>query len=300
MNFGSKANDALKAFKKQKPTYLVMPNFTTRPFPDGPLDLGTLVEDLKQYYPINQGSANRVPIPEGQRYTDMKEDINASFNKSLAGEGNILVKVLDRSIGGDASLKGQKKDGDAFKIRKLETVYFCPQLSYIKKCLQLTDVKDYNEMANYKEPVYLITGLKIAWGATISTERGRSFAGNAEGDVQAPAGPIDIQVKAQARVSGESGLVSSFGKPADLVLGIQVQKIYHQRAFMGEPALAVKRVVKNAVLLDNEEMGVEDADDEVDFILAELDDDEIEGRVPWTAHDSKGVEETWFLPSDVA
>jgi len=294
MNFGSKANEA---FKKQQPTYHVMPNFTTRPFPDGPLNLGTLVEDLKQYYPINQGAANRVPIPKGQRYTDMKEDIKASLKSSFAGEGSILVKVLDRSIGGDASLKGQKKDEDEYEISKLETVYFYPQLSYIKKCLQLTDVKDYSEMANYKEPVYLITGLKIAWGATISTERGRSFAGSAEGGVQVPSGPIDLQVKAQGAVSSDSEMVSSFGKPADFVLGIQVQKIYHKRAFLvGESTLAVKRVVKNAVLVDDDEPGPEDVDDEVDFIIADLEDDDLEGLVPWTGQDSKGVDETWFLP----
>lgn len=44
MNLGPNANDALK---QQRPTYLVASNFTTRPFPDGPLDLGTLVEDIK-------------------------------------------------------------------------------------------------------------------------------------------------------------------------------------------------------------------------------------------------------------
>lgn len=297
MNFGSKANDA---FKKQQPTYHVMPNFTTRPFPHGPLDLGTLVEDLRQCYPINQGAANRVPIPENQRYTDMKEDVNASLKMSLGGEGSILVKVLDRSIGGDASLKGQKKDDDVYKIRKLETVYFYPQPSYIKKCLQLMDVKDYNEMANYKEPVYLITGLKIAWGATISTERGQDFAGKAEGSVQAPGGPVVVQAKAQAGVSGKSEMISSFGKPADFVLGIQVLKLYHKRAlFADERALTVKRVTKDAVLVDDDEPGVEGGDDEVDFIIADLDDDEVGGRVSWTGHDSKGGNETWFLPSDV-
>ena len=297
MNFGPKANGG---FKKQQPTYHVAPNFTTRPFPNGPLDLGTLITDLRQCYPINQGAANRVPIPEGQRYVDMKEGVNASLKMSLSGEGSILAKLLDRSIGGDASLKGQKKDEDVYRIQKLETVYFYPQPSYIKKCLQLPDVKDYNEIANYKEPVYLITGLKIAWGATISTERSREIEGKAEGGLQAPGGLVDVQVKAQAGVSSGSGMVSSFGKPADFVLGIQVQKIFYKRAlFVGEPTLTVKRVVKNAILVDNDEPGLEDVDDEVEFTIADLDDDEIEGLVPWTGHDSKSEDDIWLLPSDV-
>src|SRR5689334_9813136 len=111
MNLGSKAKDGIK----QQATYFIAPNFTTRPFHNGPLELGTIVEDIKQYYPMNQGATNRVPIPDGQRYSDVKEDTKASLRTSRTGEASILAKVLDRSIGGEASLKGQKRDEDVYK-----------------------------------------------------------------------------------------------------------------------------------------------------------------------------------------
>ncbi|KAF6810480.1 pfs domain-containing protein [Colletotrichum sojae] len=170
-----------EGLKKQQPTYFVAPNFTTRPFPDGPLDLGTLVEDLESCYPINQGSSpsNRVPIPEGQRYTDTKEDIRAAVKTSAGAEASVLAKVLDRSVGGDASLRGQKSDEEVYTFRALDTVYFYPTPSYIKQCLQLRDVKEYSDMADYQAPLYLITGLKIACGATISTDRSREYEGSA-------------------------------------------------------------------------------------------------------------------------
>lgn len=101
--------------------------------------------------------------------------ILSGLKTSLGGEARILATLLDRSIGGDASLKGQKKDEDVFYIRKLETAYFHPPRSFVIRCLQLPDVKDYNDMANDKIPLYLITGLKIAWGETISMARGRDF-----------------------------------------------------------------------------------------------------------------------------
>ncbi|OIW27698.1 hypothetical protein CONLIGDRAFT_682722 [Coniochaeta ligniaria NRRL 30616] len=290
MNFGPKANGA---FNNQQPTYHLAPNFTTRPFPDGPLDLGTLVEDL-QFHPINLGAA-RVAIPEGQRYTDAKEDVIASLKSSVSGEASILARVLDSSIGGDASLKGQRKEENVYKIQKLETVYFHPQPSYIKQCLQLGDVRDYMEMANYREPVHLITGLKIAWGATISTERGRDLEGKAGADVRVPGGLVDAQVGGHAAVSSASGALSSFGKPADLVLGIQVLKIYHKRAFfIGEPTLATKRVVRNAVLVDDEPV-VEDEDDET-FKVADLGSSEVEGLVSCTEGGDDGI---WLLPRDL-
>ncbi|KAF6825961.1 pfs domain-containing protein [Colletotrichum plurivorum] len=279
INFGSGSAEGLK---KQQPTYFVAPNFTTRPFPDGPLDLGTLVEDLEGCYPINQGSSpsSRVPIPEGQRYADTKEDVRAAVKASAGAEASVLAKVLDRSVGGDASLRGERSDEDVYTFRTLETVYFYPTPGYIKQCLQLRDVKDYSDMADYQAPLYLITGLKIARGATISTDRSREYEGSAQAGVQVPTGaPVDVSVAASARVSGASGVVSSFGEPADFVLAVQAQKIYYKRRFLfGEPTLATKRVVKNAVLVDDEDVPVED-DGETDFDYADLESEEVENLI---------------------
>ncbi|KAK0727290.1 hypothetical protein B0T26DRAFT_624190, partial [Lasiosphaeria miniovina] len=164
MNFGSKAGAALK--NTQQPTYHLAPSFTTRPFPDGPLDLGTVVEDLQSFHPINQ-STSRIAIPDGQRYVDVKEDVTASAKSSFSGEASFFIRVLDGSIGGDASLKSQRSEENVYTVARLETAYFYPSPSYIKQCLRLTEVNDYLDMANHKAPVYLITGLKIAWGATV-------------------------------------------------------------------------------------------------------------------------------------
>ena len=64
MNFGKNPQESLI---KQKPTYYLAPNFTTRPFPKGPFQLGTVVEDIKLWWPLNQG-ADRVTIPKGDMY----------------------------------------------------------------------------------------------------------------------------------------------------------------------------------------------------------------------------------------
>lgn len=153
-------------------------------------------------------------------------------------------------------------------------------------------------MANDKVPLYLVTGLKIAWGAIVSMGRRRVFEGKAKGSIQEPSEAIGVG--GQAAVSSESVLVSSFGKPADFVLGIQVLKIYpKKRALFGERALKVERVFKNAVLVDDTESESEDAEDEVDFVIADSDDGEVEGLIPWIGKDSKDENEFWLVPRDV-
>ncbi|KAK0709521.1 hypothetical protein B0T26DRAFT_678924 [Lasiosphaeria miniovina] len=234
----------------------------------------------QSFYPINQG-ASRITIQDGQRYADVKEDITASAKFSFVGEASLLARVLDGSIGGGASLKGQRSEENVYMVARLETAYFHPSPSYFKQCLGLTE---------------LITGLKIAWGATVSTECGREFTGTAGADAQVPAGLVDVQVGAHAAVSTASRTVSAFGKPADFVLGIQVQKLYHKRAFLvGRPSLATKRVARNAVLADDEPVSEED--DCEPFTVTDLDGSDVDGFVPM---DTGGEDEIWFVPCGLA
>lgn len=284
MDLGSQANSFLN---QQRPSYHIAPSFNIRPFPDGPLDVGTIVDNIEHYDPIDDGADN--PIPPNKRYSDVKEEINSSLSASRGGEGSVLAKVFHRSIGGGASFKAQKKDQIIFKAQKLETVYFHPQPSYIKQCLQRPCVKEYLEGCRSELPIYLITGLKIARGATISTDRGRNYEGTADGSMSAPSGPVDIGIEAKAGMASDAAMTSSFEKPADFLLGIQVLKIYHKRMFGIDRGVQSKRMDKNAVLLDNE-VEIGEADTEEDFVIADLDDVETEGLIPLVANVLEGQE----------
>lgn len=288
MNLGK---DARKAFKQQQPTYHVAPNLTTRPYPDGPLELGTIVEDIKSCYPINQGAENRVPIPQGQRYTESKMNLNATLKTSSGGKVSLIAKVFDRSVGSDLSLKGKKGEEDVYKIERLETVYFYPQPSYIRRCLELSDVRDYQEMGDYKEPVYLITGLKLAWGTTISMRRGTRHKNSFDVGMLVP-GPLDLVVGAKAAVAADAVKMSSFEKPADFVLGVQVVKLYHKRKlFTNERTLTTERVIRRAVLVDNDDPESADEESAENFVIAELNDEDREGVTAWVENEEDALDE---------
>lgn len=300
MNFGkAPKGDQLK---QQTPTYLVAPNFSIAPPPHGPLDLGTLVDSLDDYYPINQGLKNRIPLNKEQRYSEVKSDVTTSLKETKSGEANILARILGRSLGGNAALGGMRHDEDIYTISRLETVNFYPNREYIDKCLQLRDVKDYMEAAKYKKPVFLITGLKIAWGATISNAHGHVIGHSAEVNVTVPAGPLDLRVGASSQLASGSGVTSAFQKPADFVFGIQVQKLHYKQKYLGrERVLMVERVTRHAVLVDDNEVQVDDEEwKAVEYTLEDLDDDELAGLTSHTVIDAEGHEETWFLPLDTA
>jgi hypothetical protein len=291
MNFGTKAGDTVI---KQEPTYHQAPNFTTRPFPDGPYELGTVVQDMKHFWPLNEGG-DRVPIPK--KYSDVKEGITASVSKSLSAEVGILARILDRSVGGDANLKSKKSDNDVYHIQKLETVYFFPTRKYLSNCVELSNVKDHLEGSNYTQPVYLITGLKIAWETTIEMTRGREFDANAKIDATVPGGPVDVNIAANVAVDNKLAMSTKHTKPADFVLGIQVMKLYHRKfPFSMEPTLKSKLESQGAILVDDNDE--EDSEDENKVFIADLDDGDMQNmeREVETGNDGKDI--VWIISSD--
>jgi hypothetical protein len=292
MNFGKSPSDAII---RQQPTYHLPSNFTTRPFPNGPLELGTVVDDIKLFTALNQGD-DRVAIPEGEKYSGSKEGIKASVSKSTSAEIGILARVLHGSIGGDADLKGKRNDEDEYNIERLETLYFLPRPSYLSECMKLADVQDYLKGSNCKEPVYLITGLKIAWGATITMVRGRDVEAGGSIGGKAPAGPVELTLDTHARATGNSEMTTTNTKPADFVVGIQVLKLqYERKPFSKEQTLRKKLVAKGAVLVDDDE-SVDESSDDVDknFIVIPLNDEDMEGM---RREDVDGA--TWILPSEL-
>lgn len=297
MNFGANSAKVSQALRQQQPTYLVAPNFSITPASattKGPLDLGTIVTDLRRYRPVNQGALNRVPIPEDERYVDVIEDVSSTVSSSRGGEGGIFAKILDQSIGGDASLKGQRSSEDVFTISKLETRYFYPSIGYVKQCLNLPDVRQFHEVFGEEEPIYLITGLKIAWGATVTTSRQSGYEGNLKAGVEAPAGVVDLGVGANTGLSRQDGYTSSYGKPRDFVLGIQLEKIrYKKKSLFSKGGLKAEGVILGAVLGNEEEDDLED----FEVQLEELDASEIAGMERVGGADAK---ESWLVPAEAS
>jgi hypothetical protein len=254
------------------------------------------VQDVKHFWPLNEGD-DRVPIIT--KYSDVKEGIMANVSKSLSGEVGILARFLDRSVGGDASLKGQKSDDDVYHIEKLETINFFPKPKYLSDCVELSDVKDYLEGSNYTLPVYLITGLKIAWGTTIEMTRGREIGANASIDATVPGGVVDVNVQANVAIDRKSALSTKHTEPADFVLGIQMMKLYHRNKFLSRKGTILKSTLETqrAILVDDDD--VEDSEDEADkFSIIDLDDGDMQGTKHEIGTGVDGKDVVWIIPSD--
>ena len=80
-------------------------------------------------------------------------------------------------------------------------------------------------------------------------------------------------------------MATSFARPADFVLAIQVQKMYHKKKlYIGERAHRGERSFKGAVLVDDDALEPESWDGEDDLVTASMDEagaGRVEGVVAW-------------------
>ncbi|KAF5584155.1 major facilitator superfamily MFS-1 [Fusarium pseudoanthophilum] len=294
MDFGQ---NSIPELDNQIQTYHFAPNFSILPSPRGRLHLGTLVNNLKDCAAINFGIHNRVPISDERRTFIPRGGINMVQQNSSGRHGRTLGKVF-HAIRNKISAQRSEYYYTVWTIESLETTDFEPEPTYYKKCLQLADVVAFQELNNYKDPVYLITGLKTARGATMATRRGRILDGDAEAIIQGPEGLVDVRVGVEAGAYSDADLFSSFSEPADFVIGIQVKKLYYKRPFFGgTPTLKVKSENEGAVLADDGPTIKHDNTDEVEYEIRDLDEEDMKG---FTIVKDEDEDEAWVLPSELA
>ncbi|KAI1385109.1 uncharacterized protein F4822DRAFT_417329 [Hypoxylon trugodes] len=204
------------------PTYRRAPNFSIPP--NGPLKLGTIVEDLKELLPLNQ--SKQVDIPAGNTYYTKDKGFSITFEKIREHELGAVARIFGLESLGEIGTKYQRNAETAVYIRELETSHFYPSVEYIGASLALGDVKTYMEVTKKRYPVYMITGLKIAHGASWSLSRDSSVGATLEVTVPEPTTVVAAGPKLSSTVSSKK--TTSVEEADSFVLAYRATKIWYK------------------------------------------------------------------------
>jgi hypothetical protein len=108
----------------------------------------------------------------------------------------------------------------------METTQFSPTMPYLQRCLEAEGVRRFLQIARYRKPVYVITGLKVVTGAKADSLKTHSVGGNL-------ALELDGTVWSGVPVSGGPGIEGKAGNTAgikwtandDFVFAFRVTKV---------------------------------------------------------------------------
>jgi len=276
-----------------KPTFHLPPHLSIAPPPKGPFHLGTVVRDFEQIEkarPLNFDD-DRVPIPDRELQQDTKKGFKATRHDLKKGGFGIWAKFMGvEGIGAEASFAAERSEDDVYTCDELETVFFYPRPSYIAKSLKLGDVADYLVGCNYKKPVYLITGLKIAKGVAVNIKKAKKLNVDGKLGVHNPGG-LPLSLGPSGNFSTEHDDSFSFSESSDIVIGIQCLMITHKKGIFGGVGKPVDELYsKGATLVDLEDEENEEMPG--DFVCEEL--KEVEGKT--IAQDDSG-DNIWLVTS---
>lgn len=205
------------------PTYHVVPRFDIAA-EGGALQLGTVVDSLSMLRPLNRGKV--VPISENLRYKPVTyNSFTGTWSRLREGHGSIWAKAFMLQGGISASASDDLQP--TVTCDALITAYFDPDEGYVARSLASPGVDAYLNGSNYKEDVYLITGLKVAkklrYGSTSSTQR--QF--HMELAVKEPKSGSELE--ATAGHTANDGHTVNF-EADDIVVGFRVRRYAYVRS----------------------------------------------------------------------
>jgi hypothetical protein len=240
------------------PTYHRAPNFQIPA--SGHVQLGTIIIDLGQLEAFNAG--DEVPIPADHIYKNKSKGFQATITNDRSLEVGFWAKVFTpAAFGAEASDGHQKNVKTAVYVRDLETIYFFPSIEYMSATLQRPALKTFMEVTRKRSPVYMITGIKIARGAT--WESSNTKTNNAALGLSLPdpfSGVIEVGPKLNSSTAKSSS--TQVEDSEDFILAYRATKIwYGMRGHM-----KTEHHLKGATMSDDSGPAKADALEDIEFI----------------------------------
>lgn len=245
------------------PTYILAPNWTF--VPGGPIDLGNIVAD-----PFRPHMVLTRPDPEAspsiQRHVDENWQLHLASGSDVTV--GLWVKFVDL-VGVKLGLAHRRRLSTAYNMTALETVYYTdmPTMAQVKERVRDPDVKELMRPDNpFSKPVFMITGIKIARGFSLSA--GGSSADGGTLGAEGPAG-------SPATVGGNVGVAFSkghnfgFDSKGDIVFAYQLMVI-KPKGWKNKTFKLAEYHSSAAFLGDDEDE--EDPEPEVELDLPEVQD----------------------------
>ena len=277
----------------QIPTYHLAPNFSIGPAPNGPIELGSIIKNLQNVEVLNDEC--RLDIPQAKIYCHHKRGFTATQSKMRKGEYGVWAQFLGvGGVGGELSWAHNKSEEDVYKFKREDTIYFMPNLEYMKASMKEKDVAEWVEGTDF-EPVYMVTGLKIAHGPSVNMKKSNKWEFVGKLGLQQPGG-LPVEVRPKINPSAEHKMDETWEQSDDFIVGIRVKKLVYKKAWFSRNkygGLESSEYNKGARLVDASELGKKDEDE--DEVLEVPFDEELEGKDEVPEIDD-GVETSWIVP----
>lgn len=279
-------------------TYHLPPNFCIGPAPRGPIQLGSILTNLRDVEVIN--SDCHVAVDEAKIFSHAQHGFEATASRMRKGELGTWAKAVGfEGLGGELSGSRETNTESEYKFSRLDTLTFSPTPAYRRASMKELDVAEYVEATGWA-PVYLVTGLKVAVQPSVKMSTSRNFAALGEAGIS-EAAVLPVNFGPHVGVQGQDQTSEGWTKSDDFIFGIRVEKLVYKRQWLSrqrhdEGPLQSKLFIKGAQLVGEGD----DSDEEDEDEISELELGEDMDGMEVVPEMETGEETVWVLPARFA
>lgn len=228
---------------------------------------------------VPEEALNDKPPPNiGSASLRRQEEKSWSWTKEIAqsGGGGVFASFLQfLGIGGDIEGTLSKKHTEVYEVDRMLTEEFLPDKRYLAQCIQNAGVQDAFVGPARKSRVYMVTGLKIAYGATKATEMMKERGIHAQIGVDASS--LGVPITIGPKIDWSSGVTESLaGGKSDFVFAFKLRRLKYKKGVLTDKAFT--QGARYGLSPDGQDMNDEDEDvlDVEDFDVDDIEDDTAE------------------------
>ena len=208
-----------------KKTYLLAP--TRESPPDGPIALGNIISSPFRPEDRLNSKLNTHDLPIYESY---QTNFSLEMGKRKAGRLGLWTIFL-QSVGIGINLGGTfaNEESETFKFERVETKYFTPDRRFVETSMEGDDVRDFLRKSKFKANVYMITGIKIARGASVTYTKLREKGLHVQIGIDATPMGVPIGLGPNIKVKGGLKESTTFKSAEGFVFAYRLRELFYTR-----------------------------------------------------------------------
>ena len=245
--------------------------------PEGPIRLGNIISTpALADDPLNEEHMSLSSVP-----MDIVEhnEPNYTFEMSTTKSGNVgiwasFLQLL--GVGGDITVDWSRDTNQAWACDNLKTISFKPKLAYINKCLEDEGVQNYmraNKPWLGTSKLYMITGIKIAYGASSTINYARSRGLNLRFGVDLTSQGVPLSIGPECGRDQAITIQQSQHGSEPFVFAFRLRRI----KISSKGDVRHESYDKGAMLGIKQGLGSDDTGPELQVVVNGLEDDDADG-----------------------
>ena len=195
--------------------------------PSGPIALGNIIASPSS---PEEALNLRPALPIRPIYDSYQTNWTAEVRHRRQANFGLWTKFLQvLGVGIDFSVNYDVGKTDIYAFDRVETRFFAPDKVYVEESMSAPEVREFIARSKFRANVYMITGIKVAIGASVTSTKLRQRGIHVQLGVDGTAVGVPLGLGPDVEVSSSRTQGISFDHASDFVFAFRLREVHYAK-----------------------------------------------------------------------